>query len=65
MSNVRVSPVQVPEVCVNGNYPPDLLDEEGNVDFPDFLPPLSDFILQVRNSSARHNRQCQERVKHC
>lgn len=38
---------QVPEVCVNGNYPPDLVDESGNVDFPTFLPPFSDFSLQA------------------
>lgn len=43
--------VQVPLVCVNDNYPPEFFDEAGNLNFPDFLPPRSDFILQVTAGS--------------
>lgn len=39
---------QVPLVCVNDNYPPELRNDDGSVNFPDFLPERSDYILQVR-----------------
>lgn len=55
---------QVPEVCVNGNYPPELLDASGNVDFPDFLPALSDFILQASSQYTRHSSRGDIHNKH-
>lgn len=53
-------------MCINGNYPPELLDESGNVDFPTFLPPLSDFILQaslqVHGGTSTVVRECESRT---
>lgn len=47
---------QIPGVCVNGNYPASLLDEDGNVDFPLFLPPFSDFTLQASSKKRGQSR---------
>ena len=47
-------PNQVSPVCVNDNYPPEYLNEDGSVNFPDFLPARSDFILQARPRESAH-----------
>lgn len=41
---------QVPLVCVNDNYPPEFLNNDGTLNFPDFLPPRSDFNIQARHT---------------
>ncbi len=55
MHAIRWRPNQVPLVCVNDNYPPEFFDDDGSLNFPDFLPPRSDFILQARNLSEAGN----------
>lgn len=38
---------------MNENYPPEFYDEDGTLNFPDFFPRKSDYILQARYNGAR------------